>query len=77
MLLGWLFVHPVPLPDHWRLRMLLPLLACVAAVYRATRARRAAEMPKSTVVTFVNILLGMAALALAFYGAHWLVLRMG
>lgn len=77
MPLGWLFVHPIELPTALRLWMLLPLLVCVAVVYRATRARRARDLPKSTVVTFVNILAGMAALALAFYGAHWLVQRVG
>jgi hypothetical protein len=71
-LLAWLFVNPVLLPDGARLWMLLPLVACVAVVYRATRVRTVADMPKATVYTFVNIVVGMGLIAVAFYAAHLL-----
>ncbi len=73
--LGWLFVEPVKLPPGARMWMLLPLVACVATVYRATRARRPGEMPRATLITFVNIIVGMVLIAAAFYGVHWAVRR--
>ncbi|HMQ16144.1 MAG TPA: hypothetical protein PKC49_09240 [Phycisphaerae bacterium] len=73
-LLGSLFVVPIDLPSWLRLWMFLPLAACIAVVYRATRARSVAEMPLATVLTFVNIVLGMVAIAVAAYAVHALVL---
>lgn len=75
-LLGWIpFLHPIKLPVGARLWMLLPLVFCIAVVYRATRTRRARHLPKATVITFVNILLGMVAISAAFYLVHHAVLR--
>ena len=75
-LLGWIpFLHPVTLPAGARLWMLLPLVFCIAVVYRATRTRRARSMPKATIITFINIVLGMVAIAAAFYLVHHAVLR--
>jgi hypothetical protein len=68
--LGWLFLNPVKLPPGTRLWMLLPLAACVAAVYRVTRARDVRQMPRATLVTFLNIVVGMALIAVAFYLVH-------
>jgi len=73
--LGWLFINPLDLPDGARMWMLLPLVACVATVYRATRARHPREMPRATVITFVNIVVGMALIAAGFYGLHLAVRR--
>lgn len=70
LLLGWLFVNPLPLPAAARLWMLLPLVACVATVYRATRARSVRELPRATLVTFVQIVVGMTLIAAAFYLVH-------
>ncbi len=71
--LAALFLNPVKLPHGWHLWMLFPLVGCVAVVYRATRARSPAEMPRATVITFVSIIVGMFAIAVAFYAAHRLV----
>jgi len=68
--LATLFVDPAHLPSGARLWMLLPLVACVAAVYRATRVRTAGEMPWATVRTFVSIVVGMVLIAAAFYVAY-------
>ena len=68
--LSWLFIHPASLPARGHLWMLLPLVACVATVYRATRARSPRDLPRATVLTFVNIVVGMAAIAVAFYLVH-------
>ena len=62
-----IFVNPLPFPAWARLWMLLPLVACVAAVYRATRSRNVGEMPRATVFTFINIVVGMGLIAVAFY----------
>ena len=68
--LGWIFIHPLSLPVGAKFWMLLPLVACVAAVYRATRARNAGELPRATVITFFNIVVGMVLIAAAFYLVH-------
>lgn len=68
--LAWLFAQPLDLPAGARFWMLFPLVACVAVVYRATRARDLRGMPRATVFTFLSIVLGMAAIAVAFYLAH-------
>jgi hypothetical protein len=73
--LGWLFLNPLKLPAGARLWMLLPLVACVAVVYRVTRARDLRQMPRATVLTFVNIVVGMALIAAAFYLVHMGVKR--
>lgn len=75
-LLGWLFVQPATLPPHMRLWMLLPLVACVALVYRATRARDLRGLVRPTALTFVNILVGMVVIAVAFYAVHMAAIRM-
>lgn len=77
-LLAWIpFVHPLTLPPGARLWMLLPLVACIAVVYRATRARTLGELPRATVITFINIVVGMWGIALAAYALHQAVLRLG
>lgn len=68
--LGWLFINPLHLPSRAFLWTLLPLVACVATVYRATRARDARDLPRATLITFVNIVVGMALIAAAFYALH-------
>ena len=72
-----LFIHPLKLPPGGRLWMFLPLALCIAAVYRATRARTPAELPFATLMTFVNIVLGMCLIAFGFYVVHEAVLRWG
>lgn len=75
-LLAWTpFVNPLKLPDGTRLWLVLPLLLCVAAVYRVTRARTAAELPLPILTTFFNILIGMVLIAAGAYIAHEIVLR--
>ncbi|TWT40971.1 hypothetical protein RAS1_36620 [Phycisphaerae bacterium RAS1] len=70
-----LFVHPLKLPAGSRLWTFLPLAFCIAAVYRATRARSPAELPKATVTSFVMITLAMSGIALGFYLLHQAVIR--
>lgn len=69
------FVYPLPLPAGARLWTFLPLALCVAMVYRATRAKSAAELTKGTAITFVNIVVGMIVIAVAAYALHEAVLR--
>ena len=71
-----LFITPLELPPGWRLWMFLPLAMCVAAVYRATRARSPRRMIRATIWTFLNIVVGMSLIAVAFYVAHEIALRM-
>ncbi len=76
MLLAQLFVRPLKLPSGTRLWMFLPLALCIALVYRVTRARTASELPRSTAITFANIVVGMAAVAVGLYALHMAVLRL-
>lgn len=75
-MLAWVpFVYPIKLPAGARLWTFLPLALCVAVVYRATRAKRPDELIRRTPLTFLSIVGGMWAIALAAYGVHQLVLR--
>jgi hypothetical protein len=75
-LVAWIpFIHPINLSSNARLWTFLPLAFCVALVYRATRARTAADMPRATFITFVNIVFGMITIAVAAYLLHEAVLR--
>lgn len=76
MLLAQLFIQPLKLPPGTRLWMFLPLALCIALVYRVTRARAAAELPRPTAITFANIVVGMAAVAVGLYALHQAVLRL-
>jgi uncharacterized membrane protein AbrB (regulator of aidB expression) len=75
-LLATLFIEPLKLPPGARLWTFLPLSLAIAAVYRATRVRDVRELPWSTFVTFLNIVIGMVVIAGAAYGLHELVLRL-
>ncbi len=76
--LAWIpFIHPLKLPAGARLWMFLPLVLCIALVYRATRATSLARIVPGTLITFVNITVGMVAIALAFYLAHRAALMLG
>ena len=77
-LLAWLpFVNPIPLPAGLRLWTFLPLAACVAVVYRATRATDLRGLPRAAAITFAQIVAGMCAIALGAYVLHEAVLRIG
>jgi hypothetical protein len=71
------FLHAWPwaLPERARLWLFLPLALSVAVVYRATRVRRARELPWPTLVTFVQIVIGMGLIALGFLLAYELAIR--
>ncbi|MBL8878972.1 MAG: hypothetical protein JNG88_07610 [Phycisphaerales bacterium] len=73
--LGTLFIHPIKLPHGARLWMLFPLVFCVAAVYRASRAQSPGEIVGPTLRTFVSILLGMFGIAIGLLIAHEIILR--
>ncbi len=76
LLAVWIpFVHPLPLPAGARLWMFLPLAACIAVVYRATRSYKPADLPKAAVRTFLSIVVGMWLIALAAYGVHLAVIH--
>ena len=76
-MLAWVpFLNPVKLPAGARLWTFLPLVLCVAVVYRATRARQVRDMPKATLFTFASIVVGMVAIAVGFFLVHRLALRL-
>ncbi|MBN2447633.1 MAG: hypothetical protein JXO22_12945 [Phycisphaerae bacterium] len=71
------FLHawPWPVSPLAHLLLFLPLAFCIALVYRATRARSASELPRATLITFVNIVVGMSLIALAFFVVYEVVIR--
>lgn len=73
--LATLFVEPLTLPLGARLWMFLPLAVCIALVYQGTRAEHAREIPWRSARTFLNLVLGMVAIAAGLYIAHELALR--
>lgn len=75
-MLATLFWHPIELPLRMRLLMFIPLAVCIAAVYRATRSKRVEDLPKTTLLAFLNITLGMGALAVGAYYLYEFVLWM-
>ena len=76
--LAWVpFVHPTGLPPELRLWFFLPLALCVALVYRVVRGIEGEPFVRRTAVTFANIVVGMVAIALAAWGLHQVVLRLG
>jgi hypothetical protein len=60
-----------------RLASFLPLIFCVALVYRATRVRHAHELWRGTLITFGNTTLGMAAIGVGLFVLYELVIRFG
>lgn len=78
VLLAYLpFLHawPAAFSGRAQLLMFLPLALCIALVYRATRARRAADLPRGVVITFFNIVIGMAAIAIGMHLVYEFVIR--
>ena len=70
-----LHAWPWAIPNLMKLGLFFPLVAAVAVVYRATRVRKLRDMPWDTVVTFFNIVVGMALIAIGFYAAYEIVIR--
>lgn len=76
LLIAWMpFIHPIELPVQLRLWMFVPLAACIAVVYRATRSRSTEGLLRRSAVTWINIIVGMWLLALAALGVHEAALR--
>ena len=71
-----LHAWPWPMSARTHLLLFLPLVLCIALVYRATRARRARDLLWPTLVAFLNITLGMVAIAVGFYVVYEIVIRM-
>lgn len=73
--LAWMpLLHPIALPTSARLWMFPPLALCIAIVYRATRARAQDQLFRGSLITFVNIVIGMWLIALAAYLVHAIAL---
>ena len=76
-LLATLFLEPLNLPPKARLWLFFPLVLCIAVVYRASRARTAAELPWPVLRIFFNTSAAMVALAAGFFILHQIVIRWG
>lgn len=75
-LLAWLFVQPLSMPAALRFWMIVPLLACVAVVYRATRVMNVSGLKRRTLTNFLSVLVGMFLIAVGFFAAHQLAMRL-
>ncbi len=69
-----LHAWPWPITPAGKLWLFLPLVMCVAVVYRATRSRTVRHLPWDTLVTFINIVVGMCVIAIAFYVTYEVVI---
>ena len=73
--LAWMpLLHPIELPTSARLWMFPPLALCIAVVYRATRARSDESLMRGSMITFVNIVIGMWLIAIGAYAIHAIAL---
>lgn len=75
--LATLFVHPIALRPGVRLWLFFPLAACIALVYQATRVNHAGVIGRPALRTFINLVVGMIAIALGFYLLHQVAVRFG
>jgi hypothetical protein len=69
-----LHAFPWPVTSVTRLVMFFPLVLAVAIVYRTTRIQRVEDLPKGAAITFVNIVVGMFAIALGLWLAFQVAL---
>lgn len=60
------FLDPIDVSAFWYL-LLIPLALGVAAVYKAVRVRSMNDYPKEVAVMTVQVVLGVAGLAVGFY----------
>lgn len=58
-----------------RLLSFFPLVFCIAVVYRATRVRRAEELPTGVFLTFMNMVLFMGGITVGLYLLYMLLLN--
>ena len=73
-LLAWtLFVHPIVLNGRLRLFMLVPLVLCVAIVYKTIRCRNVREIPLASLVLCGTIILGMFSVGVVLWAAFRLL----
>ena len=68
-----LFTHPIILPFHTILWLVLPLCASVAVVYKTIRVNNIRRMPMEAGVLLVYMAVGLGALGVALWAvqAYW------
>jgi len=65
-----LFTHPIILPFHTILWLVLPLCASVAVVYKTIRVNNIRRMPMEAGVLLVYMAVGLGALGLGLWAVH-------
>lgn len=73
LILGQLFMEPIPIGGSMRLVMLLPLSLAVAIVYKTIHCRDLRDVPIASIVLWVTIVLGMLAVGGVLYVAFFLL----
>ena len=71
MILGTLFVNPMPLQTHTVLWLLLPLCLAVSLIYKTIRTEDVGRIWIETLKLVVQIVAGLAALGVSL----WLIQR--
>ncbi len=73
MILGTIFIHPVVLPYHSLLWLLLPLCFGVAVIYKTIRIGDLRRLPKEILALSAYMLFGLAALGagLCLIMSYW------
>ena len=65
-----LFTHPMILPFHTILWLVLPLCASVAVVYKTIRVNNIRRMPMEAGVLLVYMAVGLGVLGVALWAVH-------
>jgi hypothetical protein len=67
-LLAWTpFLQPAPGVDRWWWLLVAPLAIGLSIAYKAIRVKDLAELPRASLVMTVQIVAGLAALAVALF----------
>ena len=69
-LLATLFVHPVTLGGWQKTIMLLPLCLSIAVVYKSIKCPALRDIPRTSLILWATILIGMYVVGIALWGLY-------
>ena len=70
--LATLFLHPIPLTGLERAALLLPICLSISVVYRTIKTPDLRDIPKTTLVLWGTIVVGMWAVAFTLWVSYLL-----
>ncbi len=64
-ILATIFITPLSCDRHLGMLLALPLCLAISIVYKTTKCRTISEIPAAVMVSWITILVGMAAVGVA------------